>query len=308
MGTAYTVKLARRPESAELSGLQQEVAAELERIEQIFSLFRHHSELRRLNAAPAGEWVEVSNDLQAVTQRALALAECTGGAFDPTVGPLVRLWRIHDLSSAWSPPAASEIARVKQQIGHHLVAIRADPPAIRKLSAGVELDLNALVEGWALDQLAAILRSRGCHDVLIELGGEFRGLGRRGDGEPWLVGIEDPGRLPACYATVALENGALATSGSYRHARMHRGIAYAHILDTRTGAPVHHELAAVSVLAGEGVTADGWATALMVLGPIAGRDLAEREGLAASFVPRTQSAGGPQFTTNAEKHFRKDRP
>lgn len=157
-------------------------------------------------------------------------------------------------------------------------------------------------------QAAAIFRSRGCHDVLIELGGEFRGLGRRGDGEPWRVGIEDPGRLPACYATVALEDAALATSGSYRHARTHHGTAYAHILDPRTGAPVHHELAAVSVLAGEGVTADGWATALMVLGLIAGRELAEREGLTASFVPRTRSAGGPQYTTKAERHFRKDEP
>jgi thiamine biosynthesis lipoprotein len=292
----------------EWSTLRQEVADELERIEQIFSLFRAGSELTRFNAAPAGEWINVSNDLHAVTQRALALAERTGGAFDPTVGPLVRLWRIHDLSSEWSPPAASEIARVKQQVGHHLMAVRTDPPAIRKLSAGMELDLNALVEGWALDQLAAILRSRGCHDVLIEVGGEFRGLGRRGDGEPWLVGIEDPGRLPACYATVALENAALATSGSYRQARMHRGTAYAHILDPRTGSPVQHELAAVSVLAGEGITADGWATALMVLGPVAGRELAEREDLAASFVPRTSSAGGRQFTTNAEKHFRKDQP
>jgi hypothetical protein len=170
MGTTYAVKLADRPATTSLDSLAAEVKGELERIEQIFSLFRSDSELSRFNAAPAGTWIAVSDDLHAVTTRALVLAEQTGGAFDPTVGSLVRLWRAGAIASDWTPPSAAAIAEARRRVGRQLVEVRSHPPAMQKRSLGVELDLNALVEGWAIDRLIVLFGERGIHNVLVELG------------------------------------------------------------------------------------------------------------------------------------------
>jgi thiamine biosynthesis lipoprotein len=300
MGTSYTVKIVDRPHEDSLQNIEALVRGEFERIEQIFSLYRADSELSRLNRAPANEWVTVSRDVVEVTAHAVRLAEQTGGTFDPTVGPLVQLWRIQDLSAAWQPPTRDEIAAAKQAVGWRLVELRPEPLAVRKLAAGVEINLNALVEGWALDRLAALLQSRGSHSFLIELGGEFKAAGQRGDGRAWQIGLENPHEPGILYATVQVADAAVATSGDYRQARLHAGKSYSHILDPRTGAPIEHGLSAVTVLCEDAMTADGWATALMVLGPIEGRKLADEHRLSASFVYGSQKPLKVELSRAAE--------
>jgi thiamine biosynthesis lipoprotein len=293
MGTKYAVTVVDSPVDLSLERLAEQVSDELERIEQIFSLYRASSELSRLNAAESGEWIGVSSDLLAVTKRALQLAEDTGGAFDPTVAPLVQLWKLRQVTSSWSPPTQKAIAKVRQRVGWRLIELREQPPALRKQATGVEMDLNALVEGWAIDSVQEILVRNQIQNALIELGGEFRSLGRRVDGQPWRIGLENPHEPGVCYATVALENAALSTSGDYRQAIEFQGRRYSHILDARTGAPIQHDLIAVSVIASDATTTDGWATALFALGPEEGFVLAEKKGLAASFVLRNGRSQPP---------------
>jgi thiamine biosynthesis lipoprotein len=298
MGTTYTIKVASRNEDVCLECVADVARSELYRLERIFPLYRTDSELSRWNAAPAGEWLGVSPDLHAVATRAIEIAAKTGGAFDPTVAPLVRLWRKEILSVNWKPPTGQAISQAKQTVDYRLIELRSEPPAIKKRFAGVELDLNALVEGWAIDRLVDLLRKSRIDNALVELGGELRGLGRRGDGREWHVAIEDPCSPGQRYATVPLTGQALATSGDYRQRIVYEGQAFSHILDARTGRPIDHALTAVSVVAEDAFTADAWATALLILGPDQGRAVAEEEGLAASFVYR-QPGLLPHLTSGA---------
>jgi len=174
-----------------------------------------------------------------------------------------------------------------------LIELREQPPGLRKRATVVELDLNALVEGWAIDSVQEILVRNQIQNALIELGGEFRSMGHRADGQPWRLGVENPHEAGALYATVALENAALSASGDYRQAIELQGRRYSHILDARTGSPIQHDLIAVSVIASNAMTADGWATALLALGPEEGFALADKKGLAASFVLRTGRSQPP---------------
>jgi thiamine biosynthesis lipoprotein len=286
MGTTYAVTVAGNLEKSSLNKIAEQVSDELERIEQIFSLYRPTSELSRFNEVTSSEWMAVSPDLFAVTKRAIDLAGQSNAAFDPTVAPLVRLWRLQQVTNDWSPPSAQEIAETKKQVGFRLLHLRDDPPAIKRLVAGVSLDLNALVEGWAIDRVIKLLQQNGVNDALVELGGEFRAFGHKHDDQPWKIGIENPLEPGSLYATASLSNAALATSGNYRQSIEYRGRHYGHILNARTASPVEHDLIAVSVLAGDAATADGWATALMILGPAEGFSLAQRKRLAASFVVR----------------------
>lgn len=301
MGTSFSITL-ERPETLSLNVLDTECRAELERIEQIFSLYRDDSELSRLNAAGPNELRAVSPDLARVAARALELSALTGGAFDPTIGPLMRAWRLREVSADWGPPTQDEIDAARESVGARWVEVRLDPPAVLKLRDHVELDLNALVEGWAIDRLIERLRAQGVANALVELGGEFRGIGRRTDGQPWHIGLEGPRDPSRLYGRVMLDDAAISTSGDYRQAAVKDGVRYSHIVDPRTGMPIRHDGAAVSVLAHDALTADGWATALLVLGPEDGFRLAETRGLAASFAIRLHDQS-PKLTNAARQHF-----
>lgn len=298
MGTDFSITL-NLPKSVPADLIERECRAELERLEQIFSLYRDDSELRRLNAAVPKTWHPVSTDLAHVTATAIELSRITGGAFDPTIGPLIRVWRLHEVTDTWKPPIADAIAAARERVGARWVEVRMDPPAVRKQLDGMELDLNALVEGWAIDRLTAMIRARGVENALVQLGGEFRAIGTRPDRGSWNVGLEDPFDPSRLSARVALKDSALSTSGDYRQAVVHEGVRYSHIIDPRTGSPIRHGCRAVTVLADDAFTADGWATALLVLGPQEGFQLASTRGLAASFAG--QSDVSPLRVTKAAR-------
>jgi thiamine biosynthesis lipoprotein len=170
--------------------------------------------------------------------------------------------------------------------------------------------LSAIAKGYAVDQVADALRGLGYGDFLIELGGEVRAQGRRPDGAFWRVAIERPdSALRAVFEVVPLRDFALATSGDYRDYYELGGRRISHTIDPRTGRPVEHALASVSVLHPDAVHADALATALTVLGPEAGYALAEREGLAAYFIVRRKEGGFSSFATPAferERHAAED--
>jgi thiamine biosynthesis lipoprotein len=154
------------------------------------------------------------------------------------------------------------------------------------------LDLSCLVEGFAIDEIARLLDERGSADYLFELGGELKARGAAPAGRPWQVGLEQPSSTPVGQVrrVISLRDAALATSGNYRLSfRSQRdGRRYSHIIDPRTGRPIEHELVAVSVVAPSAMRADGWATAIMVLGPGPGYEFAIRLGIAATLVSESR--------------------
>ncbi len=282
-GTTYSIQ-ADCP-----NGIPQHlILAELAQIDRQMSTFNAASELSNFNRVPVGEEVPVSPALAEVATAAQLVAVQTGGAFDATVAPLVALWGF-GADAAHRPPTEAQLAEALHRVGYERLEARLDPPTLKK-AAPLTLDLSAIAKGYAVDRLATVLADGSCRAYLIELGGEMRVFGSSPGGAPWRVGIDSPegGQLPQ---VLALRGGAVATSGDYRQRRDQpaSSAGAAHIIDPRTGRPIAHRLASVTVVAEQALYADAYATALIVLGEAAGMDFAERHGLAALFIVRTPS-------------------
>ena len=177
------------------------------------------------------------------------------------------------------------------------------------LSKGIsnlEIDLSALAKGYAIDQLAEYLSERGFDNYLIDLGGELRARGTSANGEAWQVGLEQPDirSIGEIRSAIALKDSAIATSGGYRNFMRDTkgdGRSHSHIIDPRTGRPVAHNLVSVSVIDSTAMRADAWATALIVLEPDEGYELAMKRRMAATFVVKTAD----RLTERATEAFEK---
>jgi thiamine biosynthesis lipoprotein len=307
MGTTFCVTLAdpdgRRGGAApDLAPVAAEIEAALEDVARQMSTYRPDSEISRFNASPSTDPTPVSEGFAKVVSRALEIYRLSGGRYDVTVAPLVQLWGFGPAVPRESPPADEEIQAALAAVGSDKLEARLDPPALRKLDPAVRIDLNSIAPGYAVDLLCEILDRRGFDGYLVDIGGEFRARGRGPNGAPWRVGVERPERGAAPGATVQevveLRDEALATSGDYRAYFEFGGVQYSHTIDPTTGRPVVHNLASVTIVAPDCMTADALATAVLALGPEEGARLVERTpGVRALFVLRLR--GGEEFETRA---------
>ncbi|MFM2165932.1 MAG: hypothetical protein RIS79_303 [Verrucomicrobiota bacterium] len=273
-GTSWTLK------ASSAGDFQNLLQADLDRWEAVFSHWRPDSAVSRFNESKSTDWQSLPPEVIELVRLAKRIADDTDGALDITLAPLIDLWGFGAKGSRQVPPSDAEIEKARQPCGWHLLDIRDEPPAVRKKHPLLRLNLSAIAEGWALDQLAKRLAAAGVQDFLLELGGEVLARGHGPDGKPWLVGVQMPeasSKQPM--QALRLENACLATSGSYRQYFEHEGKSYPHVLDARTGRPVAHALRSVSVKHASASLADGYATALLVLGPGRGRAVADGLGL-----------------------------
>ncbi len=286
MGTTYRAVIAAPLSNPMIREVRQSVTAELDFINDLMSTYREDSELSVFNRADPDSWHPVSPEVITVVDRALSISAKTDGAFDITVGPLVNLWGFGRDSSEYKVPKPAELAMIEQRIGYGLIEIRKKPPALKKNRAGVEIDLSAIAKGYAVDRIGRILTAYDLENYLVEIGGEILCRGGKGD-RPWIVGIELPreeGRT--VHRTIQLHDRAAATSGNYRIFFKEKGKRYSHAIDPRTGFPVTHELASVTVLAENCMSADAWATAFMIMGYEKASKLTEKENIATFFILR----------------------
>jgi thiamine biosynthesis lipoprotein len=287
MGTTWQVTMANAGATPAMQAL---IEQELARLTAQMSAWEPDSALSRFNRS-AGTWQSIPRELSEVLAHALALAADTNGAFDPTVGPLVRLWSIGpDGARRSEPPGRHAIAAASARVGWQHITFDQSGPRLRQ-PGDMQLDINALGPGFAVDRMVAVLNAAGVEHALVELGGELRGIGHKQDGSRWLVAVERPDHVDASGAdfdlVVELHDAALGSSGDYRSGFIHQGRRYGHTIDPRSGEPVQHALAAVTVLADSALRADGLAAALMVLGPDEGWAYAQRHALAAAFTLRS---------------------
>lgn len=290
MGTSYAVRLARRLAAADAARVRQRVEARLARVDALFSTWRDDSELACFNRQVAGRPFAASPETVALFAAAARVHALSGGAFDVTVAPLARAWGFGPGRGLPTVPDEALLAALRPAVDQTQVRVDVGAGTLTRSRPDVECDLSAIAPGHAADLLVDDLRALGYRDVLVDVGGELRAVGRRADGQPWRAALDSPagGRLGL---EVPLRDAALATSGDSRNAWLDEGgVRRSHLLDPRTLRPVAHALAAVTVVRPSAAEADALATALMVLGPTAGRALAEREGWAALFVVR-DSAG-----------------
>jgi len=213
------------------------------------------------------------------------VSRATGGAFDITVGPLVRRWGFGGADDATPRPDSAEVVQLRQRVGFEKLQLNPQRSSLRKTVGELQLDVAGIAPGLAVDQIAQRFEALGVRDYLVELGGEVRGRGLSPAGRPWRVAVEAPlagERRP--YALVDPDGLGVSTSGDYRDFRIVDGRKLSHTIDPRTGAPVDDALASVCVLHPSTARADAYATAMMVLGSDEGMKLAKRLGLAALFI------------------------
>jgi len=226
------------------------------------------------------------------------VSELSGGAFDVTVAPLVALWGFGaGAADEGIAPEAGALSAARKLVGWSQVTIDAQRGVLSK-PAGVRCDLSAIAKGFAVDEVARALDGLGARGYLVEIGGELKAKGEKAPDRPWRAGVERPDpHARNVYSTVLLRDVALATSGDYRNYYERDGQRISHTIDPRSGAPVKHRLASVSVMHSEAALADAWATALNVAGPEQGRRLAVINDLRAYFIVRSDSGGFDTFTT-----------
>ena len=284
MGTTWQVR-ALAPRSVTGDAIRVAVSACLVRVIAEMSTWEVDSDLSCFNRAAAGTWHALDEGFFTVLDAALTMAVDSGGAFDPTVGPLVNLWGFgpHGGGTALPDPAAFDRARARcgwQRLRLDRAQRRAWQPG------GVSLDLSGIAKGYAVDGVAQALHALGCASWLVEIGGELRGQGVKPDGQPWWVALERPPQDTHAAMRLALHGLAVATSGDYRRSIARDGCLDSHTIDPRTGAPLRHALASVTVLHPQCMVADALATVLMVLGEDEGMAFAGARGIAALFIAR----------------------
>jgi thiamine biosynthesis lipoprotein len=298
MGTSYAVKFF--DDDVEVAALQSQIDELLERINEQMSTWRSDSELSRFNSYRGLDWFPVSAETAYVVDAAAAISVLSGGAFDVTVGPIVNLWGFGPERGTAELPSRRQIEETMERVGYRRLSVRSSPAALRKQHPDMVVDLSAIAKGFAVDEIARLLDGRHIRSYLVEIGGELRARGSKRDGSPWKVAIEQP--LPgerSVHNIVALRDLAIATSGDYRNYLEKDGKRYSHTINPRTGRPIAHGLASVSVIGDSAMGADALATAIMVMGPEEGYQLALDEALAVQLIVRS----GDQFRVLATPRF-----
>jgi thiamine biosynthesis lipoprotein len=297
MGTTFNIVLVAPGNDVADERLKDRIAATLDRIDALASTWRDDSELAAFNANPDTDWVAVSDELCSVVEQALELSRLSDGAFDITVGPLVNLWGFGPNTDAREPPDEELVRAAMAYVGHEGLETRCGEAAMRKRHAQMYIDLSGWAKGHAVDSLAELLDEYGLRDYLVEIGGELRVRGHNAERKKWAIAVEAPStttRRP--HSVLRVTDTSVATSGDYRNYFDHEGSHYSHTIDARTGRPVEHELAAVTVVNESAAFADAMATALLVLGPTDGPRRAEKLGIAAYFLIRNKT-GFDEVTT-----------
>jgi FAD:protein FMN transferase len=300
MGTTYTVKVASPPATVDPAGVRVAIDDVLDSVDRSMSGYRVDSEVARFNASASTDWCAVSPALAAVVQTSLDISAASEGVFDITVAPLVAAWGFGPAGEPKVLPSAGQIAQLETTVGYRKLHVRLDPPALRKDVAGLSIDLNGIAPGFAVDRLAERLQALRVENYMIDIGGEIRARGRNARDEPWHIAVEHPvetQRTP--FTSVWLDGAAVSTSGEYRSNYERDGRHYSHTVDPRTGRTLDREPGSVVVVAPLAVQADGWATALNVLGPRDGLALATQRHLPVLFIERNgrkwRSLATPEF-------------
>lgn len=284
-GTTYSVRWQATP-GVGTKQVQAAVQTVITRVNGSMSTYHPDSELSRFNRAPAGSAAAaLSPALSTVLEAALDVHRESGGAFDPTIGPLVRVWGFGP-DSVVDPPSEQAQKAAAKLVGFDRLRYDPEAKSLGKSQDSMYVDLSAIAKGFAVDEVSRAVEALGLENHLVEIGGEVRARGESPSGRPWTVGIERPvtSARQIVQEAVPLADRSLATSGSYRNFVTKEGRRVTHILDPRTGQPVEHGLGSVSVVHKDCIAADAWATALYVLGADAGLALAEKRGLAALFL------------------------
>jgi thiamine biosynthesis lipoprotein len=309
MGTTYQVTYA--PGDTSPADDRESIEALLLEINQSLSTYIETSLISTINrSSDTAVSHPVDDHFATVFGQATLVYRDTDGAFNPAVGPLVNAWGFGP-AGATTTPEPESIPSLLELVDFDAFQMRPASRTLQKSVAGAELDFSAIAKGYGVDAIGELLDQRGIEDYFIEIGGEVLTRGQHPEGRPWRVGIEQPAetgdqrRTPS--AVLSVNESAMATSGNYRNFIIEDGRRIVHILNPVTGFPESTALLSVSVLAADTMTADAYATALMVMGSERALQFVESHaGLEAYLITgdgtgeyiETKSSGFPEFSTD----------
>jgi len=267
--------------------------AEIKRLEGLLNFFSPDSEITAINRSSGYKPVRVSKETLVIIKKAVRISDYTDGAFDPAVGPLMRLWGFSDKGISGVIPTPQEIKNILPLVDYRKIKINDSTSEIFLEKKGMELDLGGIAKGYAADKAIEVIKSRGIKAALVAIGGDIRGYGLKPDKKPWRVGIQNPrpkseniepqAEKEDIFVSLYLKDAAISTSGDYQRSFIKDGVRYHHILDPKTGFPAGRAMS-VSVIAPEGYMADAISTGVFVLGPEKGIKLLESLGLSGIIV------------------------
>ncbi len=255
--------------------------AELDRLAALLNFYSDKSEISLINRNAGVAPVKVSPDTLDIIEKAVYVSEMTDGAFDVTVGPLVKLW---DMEKKIVPDKKA-IAEAMQRVGYKNIMIDKSASTVFLKKSGAQIDLGGIIKGYAADKVVQLLKQNGIQAGIVAVGGEVRSFGKKPDGTAWVVGIQNPrqkGPNDEVVATVELSDKATSTSGDYNKYFEKDGVRYHHLLDPKTGFPSKN-CGSVTVIANNATTSDGFSK-IFILGPDKGLEVAKKVGFEAVFI------------------------
>lgn len=290
MGTTYTVKVLQLPNTVTPQQLEPQIAAILGRLHAQMSTYDTNSEVSRFNSSRSTNWFSVSTDVCNIVEQSQHISHLSNGAFDITVGPVVNLWGFGPAPARTTLPSTAEIQIATQRIGYKYLHTRCNDigvaPALRKDRSDLNIDLSAIAQGYGADKVADYLELLGIQNYLVDVGRELRARGTNAQNVAWRIGVEQPTPLQQGQVeqVLPIKNCAVATSGTYRNFFEFNGKRFSHTIDPSTGSPVTHNLVSVTVITNTATLADAWATAISVLGPEIGYQVAKDNNLAVLLI------------------------
>jgi thiamine biosynthesis lipoprotein len=279
MGTVYNIKLVKNSLDRKLlKKIKTAIDSSLEQVNQQMSTYIPISEISGFNNFKDTLEFNISNDFSKVINAALKVYQISSGAFDITVSPLVNLWGFGSKSSERMIPSDEQIESVLKLIGSENIKI-IDKNTIKKGIAELEIDLNAIAKGYGVDVVSQTLEMYKQENYMIEIGGEVYAKGKNINKKKWKIGIDKPQYLTFpgqdLQSILNISNKAVATSGDYRNYFEYENKIYSHTINPKTGKPVTHNLASVTIVAPNCMQADALATAVLVMGVKKGLKLLE---------------------------------
>ena len=267
------------------AALQQQITAELERIDLAMSNYRPDSTIEKFNQQQSTSPMEVGTELVQLVAQARFVSSQSQGCYDLTVKPLFDLWGFK--ADQFHQPTPEQLQQTMQSVGMAKIQDAGASMLAKQLPA-LRIDVSSIAQGWTVNQLAKIVEQSGIQNYLVEVGGELIVRGKKPQQQPWRVAIEKP--LPGAQTLQKVitvqqdEPLAVMTSGTYRHYFDADGVRYSHVLDARSGAPVKHQTVSTTVLIEDPTLGDAWSTAFLCLGSKDGKPVADRLGMKVLFI------------------------
>lgn len=244
---------------------------EIKRLEEMMSTYIEESEVSKANKGSGIEWVKIDPELVDVIKTSLKVSELTGGGFNISIGPAIKLWKAGEENHI---PSEDELEKIKSIIDFKEISLDEGKGMLFLKKAGMKIDLGGIAKGYAADRAEKIIKDAGINDGIIAVAGDLKVFGKRPDKKPWKIGIRHPRKEGVILAEVELENEAISTSGDYERFFIKDGVRYHHILDPITLQPAK-ECQSVTIITRYGITADALATGVFVMGVEKGMELIE---------------------------------